>query len=289
MVTVAPSRRNIPRRSGTPESGRTIGSAASMPNAVSPSANGHTPTIDRPSLAIPCWASRHARWSASYFVCSTTGASGQVARPHPAARTATMRNARRTSGRDGRAARHRGSYQLTHIVQLVDLPALLNDRLDLVGRQHEHRLIAELLLELLVAQRAMKVAQRLFDELRKPPSVAHLDFDVSLIFGDRAVAGSRRQFADALDGGIVDRFVGVFAQASLAAHEPDSRAVIHGELALEAHGDVLLVAQVEDQWRHAQPDGDDGRRIRSVFVVDLNGAVDRRMIDDAAGERLVRV
>ena len=49
-VTIVPSRRNIPMRSGFPDKGRTIGSAASDPKAVSPSCRGQTPTIDSTSL-----------------------------------------------------------------------------------------------------------------------------------------------------------------------------------------------------------------------------------------------
>ena len=50
-----------------------------------------------------------------------------------------------------------------------------------------------------------------------------------------------------------------------------------------------LVAEVEHERRHAQSHRDDRRRIEMVLVVNLNRAVDRRMVDDAARERLVGV
>ncbi len=88
---------------------------------------------------------------------------------------------------------------------------------------------------------------------------------------------------------IVDRLVGVFLNAGLPAHQTDRGAVIDRELSLQASRDVLLIAEVHHERRHTQPHGLDTVWRRPVLVVKLNGAVDRRMIDDAARERLVRV
>ena len=50
---------------------------------------------------------------------------------------------------------------------------------------------------------------------------------------------------------------------------------------------MLMVAQVEHQRRDPKPDGNNGRWIGTMLVVDLNGTVDGRVIDDATRERFI--
>ena len=57
---------------------------------------------------------------------------------------------RNDGGLYGGAAGHGRPDQLTHIIELVDLPALLDNGFNLTSGQDEQGLIAELLLELLI-------------------------------------------------------------------------------------------------------------------------------------------
>ena len=61
------------------------------------------------------------------------------------------------------------------------------------------------------------------------------------------------------------------------------------KLPFESFGDGFLAAQVHHQWGYAKRHGLDTRRVDSMFVVQLNAAVDCGMVDDAAGKRLVGV
>ena len=119
-----------------------------------------------------------------------------------------------------RGSGHRGVHHLADVLELIDRQHSLNQRLDIARRQHHHRLIAELLLQLLVGQRPMDVAERLLDELRQPPAVRELDLDVRLILGDRRIAHGGRRFTHTLDHRIVHRLVGVLAQPPLPRTSP---------------------------------------------------------------------
>src|SRR5688572_30577944 len=101
----------------------------------------------------------------------------------------------------------------------------------------------------------MDVAERLFDEPGEAAAIRELDLDVRLILRQTGIAGHGHALADALDCWIVYRGVRVLVETGPPANESNGRTVVHGEFALEAARDVLLVAQVQDQWRHPQPDG----------------------------------
>ena len=110
------------------------------------------------------------------------------------------------------------------------------------------------------------------------------------VLGDRRVVGlAGRALADGLDVGVVDGLVGVLAQAGAAADEPDRGAVDDRELALQAGVDVGLAAEVDDERRDVQAQRGDVAGRDAVLVVQLDARVDRRVVDDPARERLVRV
>jgi hypothetical protein len=63
----------------------------------------------------------------------------------------------------------------------------------------------------------------------------------------------------------------------------------HRKLALQAHIDVALAAEIDDQRGDPQPDCPDRSGRQVMLVLELDAGIDRRMIDDAAGEGLVGV
>src|SRR5688500_3064230 len=132
--------------------------------------------------------------------------------------------------------------QRSRVVELVDLPALPDQSIHNTLRQVDGGLVPELVLELRVAERPAKVAERFPHEHLHLPAVDGLHGYVGLIFRDPAVARGPCQLADAPDRGIVHRRVGVLLDARFAAHQADGGAMIDGELALQALGDAGLVA-----------------------------------------------
>ena len=179
--------------------------------------------------------------------------------------------------------------QFVDIRQLIDPPAQLDHPLHLIGGQRQNGLIAKLFVQLLVGHRPMDIAERLLHETADLFARRQFHFDVRLILGKRRIAHGGRALAHAFDGWIVHGFVGVFANTRLAAHQADGRAMINGKLALQTARDVLLVAEIQHQRRHAQAHRADGFRRRLVFVMNLNRAVDGGVIHNSAWKWFIGV
>src|SRR5690606_37845319 len=88
---------------------------------------------------------------------------------------------------------------------------------------------------------------------------------------------------------IVERFVRELGEAALAACETDGRRVIDRVLRLQRPLQILLVTKVEHERRDPQAYRAYPRRIGLVALADAAAAVDRRMHDETARVRLVRV
>src|SRR5439155_17816000 len=110
-----------------------------------------------------------------------------------------------------------------------------------------------------------------------------------LILGDRWIANRCGALTHPFDLRVVDGFVAVLLQSGPAPHETHGRAMIDGKLALEAARDVSLVTEIQDERRNPEPHDGDVVGREPMIVVDLDAAVDRWVVHDAAGKRLVRV
>ena len=172
--------------------------------------------MDRTSLISPCCASRHSQLLLRLLDDRRTRPSlaptGRDERRDDDAEERTPHGLNDRSGR-GNGRRHHAD-----IVQLVDLPAQLDDRIDLARRQDEDCLIAELLFEpacpsaddgccRVIAQRTSRACGR---RAVRPPR--------ALILGDgrSPVVSSRTR----LIAGSFHRFVGMLAQAALPRTSP---------------------------------------------------------------------
>src|SRR5690606_15646402 len=107
-------------------------------------------------------------------------------RPRRRTRRKRRREARAASSCRGRerlvrVAERRRARELPRILELVDPPALLDQGIDAGRGEDSNGLVAELLLELRVAQRALQVTERFLDEELQHAPVVELDLDVDLV------------------------------------------------------------------------------------------------------------
>src|SRR5690606_32164726 len=175
--------------------------------------------------------------------------------------------------------------ELPRILELVDPPALLDQGIDAGRGEDSNGLVAELLLELRVAQRALQVTERFLDEELQHTPVVELDLDVDLVLADRGVRRRGRDRAQAREDRVVQRLVGELGEPALAARETDRRGVIDRVLRLQRAPQILVIAEVEHERRDAQPHRLDRRGVRPVALAYPAAAVDRRVHDEAARDR----
>src|SRR5262249_20960241 len=150
-----------------------------------------------------------------------------------------------------------------------------------------HRLIPELLLELLIRQRPFQIPQRTLHKTVEHGSVLQLDLNIRLVFGDRRVGDGRNAIAHSLEEGINHRGIRKFLQTTLAANQSDSGGVVDGILAVEALPEIALIAQIQNQRRHAYPHSLDRIDGWMVIAVDVDATINRRLHNDAARIRFV--